>query len=117
MLDVAVSSRAPANTALTTAQWTNARAALLDRLANIPASGGLSASVGVSVQRGRVHLPVTGVSEASVSVIISLVNLNRSFMTMQSRTAVTTGHLSAPDALEFSGTQGASIDWQVITFS
>ena len=38
-LDAAVTSRAPATTALSTAQWTNLRAAMIDELsaANVPA--------------------------------------------------------------------------------
>jgi len=38
LIDVAISTRAPANTALSTAQWTNARAALLDNLNQITAA-------------------------------------------------------------------------------
>lgn len=37
-LDAAMSTRAPAATALSTAQWTNARAALLDNLSNLDAA-------------------------------------------------------------------------------
>ncbi|MCL2617923.1 MAG: hypothetical protein FWD98_02595 [Defluviitaleaceae bacterium] len=56
-LDATISSRAAASTALSAAVWTNARAALLDRLANFPASGGVG--INVSVQRGVGSFPIS----------------------------------------------------------
>jgi len=43
-LDAAISTRAPASTALDTAQWTNARAAMIDNIGAVNATGGTTAA-------------------------------------------------------------------------
>ncbi len=67
-LDALVSSRAPANTALSNAVWTNARAALLDRLGYLdttissraPASTALSNAVWTNARAGYIDNLVNG---------------------------------------------------------
>ena len=73
-LDAAISTRAPANTALSNAVWTNTRAGYLDKLnSGVPVTS--MPSVIKSVQRGIITIPAKG-KEASATLTQS-VNLNK----------------------------------------
>ena len=73
-LDAKISTRAPASTALSTAQWTNTRAGYLDKLnSGVPITS--MPSVIKSVQRGIITIPANS-KEASATLTQS-VNLNK----------------------------------------
>jgi len=74
-LDTKVSSRAPASTALSTAQWTNTRAGYLDKLNSGVPVANLSNKIIKSVQRGTVNA-------GNSNVTISSVNMSKTFVTL-----------------------------------
>jgi hypothetical protein len=118
-LDVAVSSRAPANTALSTAQWTNARAALLDTL-NVSGTG---VKINVSVQRGTYQ--ASGVYEWN-NITISPVVLTRTTVNLlvsENVYSIARIRLLNSTTLQISGgpagpadTGNRSFPWEVISF-
>lgn len=66
-LDAAISSRASANTALSTAQWTNTRAGYLDKLNSGVAVASLAGKLVKSVQRGVIELAI-GVGSGNLTI-------------------------------------------------
>ncbi len=77
-LDTTVSSRAPANTALSTAQWTNTRAGYLDKLNSGVAVANLTGKIIKSIQSGVVN------TTAEVDTTIKAVNVARSMVLISS---------------------------------
>ena len=73
-LDAKISTRAPANTALSNAVWTNTRAGYLDKLnSGVPITS--MPSVIKSVQRGIITIP--GESKEASATLTQSVNLNK----------------------------------------
>lgn len=128
-LDATVSSRAPANTALLRAVWSDARAAALDeitpqRMENLNA-------VGVkSVQRGKVGF---GDTATSILVTISAVVPGKSVLIFSHTTNTSlpdvgemfrqtfvAGHLLSATQLEFTKSMeggGPTVAWQLIEYN
>ena len=76
-LDTAVSSRAPASTALSTAQWTNTRAGYLDKLNSGVAVSSLTGKIVKSIQRGTIAMAE---NEQEATVTISSVDTNKTII-------------------------------------
>ncbi len=81
-LDTTVGSRAPANTALSTAQWTNARAGYLDKLNSGVEVASLNGKLIKSIQRGVLTWTSGGENETRTvqNVTISSVDLKKAMV-------------------------------------
>ena len=117
-LDTTVSSRAPASTALSTAQWMNTRAGYLDKLNSGVAVSSLAGKLVKSVQRGRINCEN---NTKDFDVTINSVNMARSlviaipeggYSAMAYLTTATNLHLYK----SYMGGGGCQVAWQVIEF-
>ena len=110
-LDTTISSRAPANTALSNAVWTDARAALLD---NLGPTGSLRTSV--SVQRGVFG---TQGGDTYATIPINTVNPTRSSVSMISTNLYVDGLTANAIDVRSETAVGASSrthSWEVLSF-
>lgn len=120
-LDAAITTRAPASTALSIAQWTNARALLLDNLAS------LLTGVVNSIQTGYASAPTSsgsGEDTAYADVMVSAVTVAKAFPLIlvadaQSTSKFWTARLTSTTNLRLSCTAAAGlvrIRWYLIEF-
>ena len=128
-LDGAVSSRAPASTALSSSVWTGTRAGYLDASISGRASqssvDALPQGIINSVQRGSFNPPESSVS---ANVTISSVDLGKAFLVFSFRTDIGsqkleyiwTGNLTSATNINFQRYTALSvphtIEWQVIEY-
>ena len=116
-LDVAISSRAPASTALSTATWTAARASYLDQIPTINTKAGIK-----SLQRGLAA--VSGSS--SIDITIATVDTTKTVVSLLSSGNVGTGYIFSLQLLNAttlrivispSSFSAGNLSWQVIEYN
>ena len=129
-LDAAISSRAPASTALSTAQWTNTRAGYLDKLNSGVAVSSLTGKIVKSIQRGTVIIEI-GETEATAK--ISYVDVNKAIvvfsgssiknfsgeinrMSMSAMARLTLESATQIKAVRYNSDGEATVPYQVIEF-
>lgn len=122
-LDTTVSSRAPASTALSTAQWTNTRAGYLDKLNSGVVVSSLTGKIIKSIQKGVATTAQHSTDELNVT--ITSVDVNKSVVIVTSGQTGGydyyggTAYLKNSTTLTVKNTQAygnIQFRWQVIEF-
>ena len=115
-LDTTVSSRAPASTALSTAQWTNTRAGYLDKLNSGVTVGALTGKQIKSVQRGIAGPPNSGSFGATGNIAVATVDMTKSIVLCSGGETAYARLTSATNIEYCTNSTNRSMAWQLIEF-